>query len=37
MNMEKWLFKLRNSKTFDSEKKEKLQKLLKVWVDENIE
>jgi hypothetical protein len=35
--MQKWLLKLRDSKTFDSAKKEKLQKLLKVWVDENIE
>jgi hypothetical protein len=35
--MQKWLMRLRDSKTFDSEKKEKLQDMLKVWVDENIE
>jgi hypothetical protein len=29
--------KLRDSKAFDSEKKERLQEVLKLWVDENIE
>lgn len=36
-DMQKWLVRLRDSKTFDSEKKAKLQEVLSVWVDENIE
>jgi hypothetical protein len=33
--MEKWLLRLRDSKDFDSGKKEKLQEVLKDWIDEN--
>jgi len=35
--MEKWLGRLRDSKTFDSEKKEKLQEVLRDWIDENVD
>ena len=36
-DMQKWLLRLRDSKTCDSDKKAKLQEVLKVWVDENID
>lgn len=33
--MEKWLLRLRDSKDFNSGQKEKLQEVLKDWIDEN--
>jgi Fe-S-cluster formation regulator IscX/YfhJ len=35
--MEKWLMRLRDSKDFNAQKKEKLQEVLKDWIDENVE
>jgi hypothetical protein len=35
--MEQWLLRLRDSKDFNSEKKKKLQEVLKEWIDENMD
>jgi hypothetical protein len=37
VGMQQWLSRLRDSKDFDSEKKKKLQDVLKDWIDENMD
>jgi len=36
VGMQRWLSRLRESKDFDSSKKEKIQEVLKDWIDENV-